>query len=119
MAFLIMLGGLSFAVISDLVRVRRFSRFSLDTKIIVVASVALWALGAVVVFGFEYDRPETLGAMPLGQKFVHAAFESITARAGGVQHHRHGRAQLRDDLLHHGADVHRHRVGVGGRGGYG
>ncbi|MDE2802158.1 MAG: Trk family potassium uptake protein, partial [Chloroflexota bacterium] len=83
MAFLIMLGGLSFAVISDLVRVRRFSRFSLDTKIIVVASVALWALGALVVFGFEYDRPETLGAMPLGQKVVHAAFESITARAAG------------------------------------
>lgn len=83
MAFLIMAGGLSFAVISDLVRVRRFSRFSLDTKIIVMASVGLWALGALVVLGFEYDRPETLGGMPLGQKFVHAAFESITARAAG------------------------------------
>lgn len=83
MAFLIMLGGLSFAVMSELVRVRRFTRFSLDTKIIVVASVALWALGAFVVFGFEYNRPETLGSMPLGQKIVHSVFESITARAAG------------------------------------
>ncbi len=83
MAFLIMLGGLSFAVMSELVRVRRFTRFSLDTKIIVVASVALWALGAMVVFGFEYNRPETLGSMPLGQKIVHSVFESITARAAG------------------------------------
>ncbi len=83
MAFLIMLGGLSFAVMSELVRVRRFTRFSLDTKIIVVASVVLWALGALVVFGFEYDRPETLGSMSLGQKIVHSVFESITARAAG------------------------------------
>ena len=83
MAFLIMVGGLSFAVMSELVRVRRFSRFSLDTKIIVVASVALWVLGALVVLGFEYDRPETLGPMSLGQKIVHATFESITARAAG------------------------------------
>ena len=83
MAFLIMVGGLSFAVMSELVRVRRFSRFSLDTKIIVLASVALWVLGAAVVLGFEYDRPETLGPMSIGNKIVHATFESITARAAG------------------------------------
>ena len=83
MAFLIMVGGLSFAVMSELVRVRRFSRFSLDTKIIVLASVALWVLGAAVVLGFEYNRPETLGPMSIGNKIVHATFESITARAAG------------------------------------
>lgn len=83
MAFLIMVGGLSFAVMSELVRVRRFSRFSLDTKIIVVASVILWVVGAVVVFALEYSGPNTLGPMSLGQKIIHASFESITARAAG------------------------------------
>ena len=83
MAFLIMIGGLSFAVIAELVRVRRFSRFSLDTKIIISASVALWVLGAVVVFVLEYSGAQTLGPMSLGQKIVHASFESITARAAG------------------------------------
>ncbi len=83
MAFLIMAGGLSFAVIAELFRVRRFSRFSLDTKIILVASVALWALGAVVVLALEYSSPQTLGPMPVGEKIIHASFESITARAAG------------------------------------
>ncbi len=83
MAVLIMLGGLSFAVMAELVRVKRFSRFSLDTKIIVAASVVLWVLGAVIVFTLEYDNSSTLGPMSFGQKIVHSVFESITARAAG------------------------------------
>jgi trk system potassium uptake protein TrkH len=83
MAVLIMLGGLSFAVMAELVRVKRFSRFSLDTKIIVAASVMLWVIGAIIVFTLEYDNAETLGPMSFGQKIVHATFESITARAAG------------------------------------
>jgi trk system potassium uptake protein TrkH len=83
MAVLIMLGGLSFAVMAELARVKRFSRFSLDTKIIVVASVVLWVLGAVIVFTLEYDNSSTLGPMSFGQKIVHSVFESITARAAG------------------------------------
>jgi trk system potassium uptake protein TrkH len=83
MAVLIMLGGLSFAVMAELARVKRFSRFSLDTKIIVVASVMLWVLGAVIVFTLEYDNSSTLGPMSFGQKIVHSVFESITARAAG------------------------------------
>jgi trk system potassium uptake protein TrkH len=83
MAVLIMLGGLSFAVMAELVRVKRFSRFSLDTKIIVAASVVLWVIGAIIVFTLEYDNSDTLGPMSFGQKIVHATFESITARAAG------------------------------------
>ena len=83
MAVLIMLGGLSFVVMAELVRVRRFSRFSLDTKLIVTASVVLWVIGALVVFALEYDSESTLGPMSFGQKVVHATFESITARAAG------------------------------------
>jgi trk system potassium uptake protein TrkH len=83
MAVLIMLGGLSFAVMAEFVRVKRFSRFSLDTKIVVTASVVLWVLGAIIVFTLEYDNSSTLGPMSFGQKIVHSVFESITARAAG------------------------------------
>ena len=83
MAVLIMLGGLSFAVMAEMVRVKRFSGFSLDTKIIVSASVVLWIIGAIIVFTLEYDNKDTLGNMSFGQKLVHATFESITSRAAG------------------------------------
>ena len=82
-AALIMLGGLSFAVMADAIRVRRFSRFSLDTKIVVAASVVLWVLGAIIVFTMEYDNSGTLGPMSFGYKVANAVFESITARTAG------------------------------------
>ena len=83
MAVLIVLGGLSFAVIADLTRVRRFSRFSLDSKIVIVSSLVLWALGIIVVFVFEYGNEQTLGPMSVPMKLMNATFQSVTARAAG------------------------------------
>jgi trk system potassium uptake protein TrkH len=83
MAVLIALGGLSFPVMSDLLHMRRFSRFSLDTKMVLTASFSLWVLGAAVIFAFEYNKPETLGPMGLGYKFMNALFNSVSSRAAG------------------------------------
>ena len=83
MGFLIVLGGLSFPVMADLLRIRRFSRFTLDTKIVVTASLFLWLLGAVVIFALEYNEPDTLGPMGVGDKFLNAMFHSVSARAAG------------------------------------
>ncbi|MBI4233371.1 MAG: Trk family potassium uptake protein [Chloroflexi bacterium] len=80
---LIILGGLSFGVMAELVRVRRFSRFSLDTKLVLVGSLLLWLLGALVVFAFESGNPATLGRLPLGEKVGNAVFLSVSARTAG------------------------------------
>ena len=83
MGLLIMLGGLSYPVMADLMKTRRFGRYSLDTKIVLTGSVALWLLGALVIFAFEYAKSETLGPMGAGDKLLNAAFHSISARSGG------------------------------------
>jgi trk system potassium uptake protein TrkH len=83
MGLLIILGGLSFPVLADLVRARRFARFSLDAKIVLMGSLLLWVLGALVVFAFEYTTPETLGSMPFPQKLLNAVFLSVSARTAG------------------------------------
>jgi trk system potassium uptake protein TrkH len=83
MGLLILLGGLSFPVMADMLRLRRFSRFSLDTKIVLVGSVALWLLGALVIFAFESSEPRTLGLIGVLDQVVNAAFHSISARSGG------------------------------------
>jgi trk system potassium uptake protein TrkH len=80
---LIILGGLSYPVLADLVRTRRFARFSLDTKIVLVGSVLLWLMGTLVVFAFEYNTPETLGPMGFQEKLLNAAFLSVSSRTAG------------------------------------
>lgn len=83
LAVLIMLGGLSFFVILELMRTRRQARLSLDTKIVVVFSLILWVLGTVVIFAFEFGNSTTLGQTSLGEKAFAAMFHSVSARTAG------------------------------------
>ena len=68
---------------ADLIQTRRFRRYSLDTKIVLTGSLALWLLGALLIFAFEYAEPETLGPMGTADKLLNAAFHSVSARSGG------------------------------------
>lgn len=81
---LIVLGGLGFIVLSDLIEVRRWNGLSLHTKLVLSTSFGLIALGAVVIFIFEFTNPRTFGALNgLGKTYA-ALFQSVTPRSGGV-----------------------------------
>ena len=80
---LILLGAISYWVLFDVVRYRRFSLFTLTTKLVLVVTGVLILLGAVVFFAFEYANPDTIGPMPLGDKVVTSIFESISGRTAG------------------------------------
>jgi trk system potassium uptake protein TrkH len=82
-SLLIVVGGLSFIVISDMAKGRRFNRLRLDTQMVVISSIALWLLGSVVMFLFEFRNPATLGELPLPDQVANAAFQSISARTAG------------------------------------
>ncbi len=84
LAVLIVLGGIGWTVLADLFRQRRFSRFALDTKMVVTTSLFLWALGAVVFFIAEYDNDRTLGSSSLAMKAVQSIFHSISGRTAGL-----------------------------------
>ena len=83
-AILIIMGGIGWTVMVDLVRQRRFTRLSLDTKMVVVTSLFLWVLGALVLFIAEYDNPATLGPFSVAQKGFQSAFLSISGRTAGL-----------------------------------
>ena len=83
MGFLIVLGGLSFPVMADVMRTRRFSRFGLDAKIVVSLSLVLWIVGALVIFIVEFSEPRTLGSLALSDKVLNAFFQSVSSRAAG------------------------------------
>ena len=84
LAVLIILGGIGWTVLADLFRQRRFSRLTLDTKMVVTTSLFLWALGALVFFIAEYDNTATLGPSSVLGKGFQSIFHSISGRTAGL-----------------------------------
>jgi trk system potassium uptake protein len=82
-AFLILLGSAGYTVIADMYRRKNFRKFSLDTKIVLVTTLGLLALGTVVYFMAEYTDPASLGPLSLPQKLAVAFFQSVSPRTAG------------------------------------
>lgn len=82
-AALIILGGISFIVVFDVFGARRFSRLSLDTKIVLTTTLALLAVGTIVILVTEFNNEATLGPMSWPQKVLDAFFQSVTPRTAG------------------------------------
>ena len=80
---LIVLGGIGFMVVSDIAHNRRWRKLRLHTKIVIPLTAALILIGAVGIFAAEFDNPETIGNMSVGNKIVNAFFQSVTARTAG------------------------------------
>ena len=80
---LITLGGLGFIVWEEVARVRRFRKFSVYTKLVLIMSLVLTVAGAVCICALEWNNPETLGGMTTSQKILAGAFQSVTLRTAG------------------------------------
>lgn len=84
-AVLIVLGGIGFVVVVDLLGAAREERrrLSLHTKIVLAATGVLIAGGALVILLLESGNPTTLGPLSWPDKLMAALFQSITARTAG------------------------------------
>jgi trk system potassium uptake protein TrkH len=80
---LIILGGLGFTVIYDIWNNRKFNKFARHTKLVLVATVILMAIGAVVIFLLEMTNPDTLGSLSWQGKLLGSYFQSVTPRTAG------------------------------------
>ncbi len=80
---LIVVGGLGFFVWQELATVRSFRKFSVYTKLVLITTLCLITGGAAVILLLEWNNPDTLGAMPAGQKILNAFFQSVTLRTAG------------------------------------
>ena len=80
---LVVLGGLGFGVQSDILKRRRFRRFRLHTKLVLVSYGALAALSFLLVLALEWSNPGTLGPMPVEKKLLAALFQAVTLRTAG------------------------------------
>jgi trk system potassium uptake protein TrkH len=81
---LMLIGGLGFAIVGDIVLKRRWIRFALETKLVVAVSMVLLLGGALATAAFEWTNPATLGRLDLPDRVLNAVFHSISLRSGGM-----------------------------------
>ena len=85
-AGLIILGGLGFSVLSELLVNRfQFKRLSLHTKMVLVITGILLAFGTLVMLALEWNNPRSLGAptLSLWDRLLNSFFQSTTLRTAG------------------------------------
>lgn len=80
---LITVGGLGFFVWEELARVRSFKKFSVYTKLVLIATAAIIMIGTGLMLLLEWNNPNTLGGMPVWQKILNACFQAVTLRTAG------------------------------------
>lgn len=80
-SILIIAGGLGFIVWEDITKVKRFSRFTLHTKIVLLMTVFLIVSGTILIMVFERDN--TMRELPAHTKLLNAFFHSVSARTAG------------------------------------
>ncbi|MGQ9462721.1 MAG: TrkH family potassium uptake protein [Candidatus Fervidibacter sp.] len=83
--FLFILGGLGFPVIVEIVdKIKgKRMRWSVHTRTVFIVNLALWFGGAVLIWLFEFNNPETLEKQTLPVQLMSAFFQSATARTAG------------------------------------
>lgn len=80
---LIVLGGLGFTVIHDILDKKfRFRKFTLHTKIVIIVTAALLIFGTLFFLCSEFDSTAYEG-MNGGQKLLNSIFQSVTCRTAG------------------------------------
>jgi trk system potassium uptake protein TrkH len=81
----VVVGGLGFPVLFELLRrARPIRRWSINTRITMLGTVVLLAVGWFATLALEWSNPGTLGPLGVANKTLAAAFHSVSARSGGL-----------------------------------
>ena len=96
---LILLGSVSLPVLADVARHRRLTRLTLDTQLVLLGLLGLWALGAAAMLAFEFRNPATLGGMGLGDRLGNALFQATVSRTAGFSTIDFGSTRAATDYL--------------------
>jgi trk system potassium uptake protein len=82
-AALVILGGIGFMLVVDVLGRRNFVRLALNNKIVLITTGLLLLFGTAMILVLEYFNSGTLGDMDLAQKFMVAFFQAASARTAG------------------------------------
>ena len=80
---LVVIGGLGFFVWDEVVHLRRFKKFSVYTKLVLLTTGILIIAGAAAFALLEWNNSETIGSMTIPEKILNCFFQSVTLRTAG------------------------------------
>lgn len=80
---LIILSGLGFIVYNDVLKAKRFKKFRLHTKIVLVSTATLLIVPTILFLIIEWTNPATIGNLTLTGKVTSSFFQSVTTRTAG------------------------------------
>ncbi|AOY78335.1 TrkH family potassium uptake protein [Clostridium formicaceticum] len=81
--FLVIVGGIGFSVMVDLMNNKNLKRLSLHTKMVLFITILLLLIGFGGFLVLEWNNPETLGELSVGGKLLGGFFQSMTTRTAG------------------------------------
>ncbi|MBO7508313.1 MAG: Trk family potassium uptake protein [Clostridia bacterium] len=84
--FLIVLGGLGYTVILEIIGKKNKEKrkiFTFHAKVVMIMTAVLICGGAILFAIFEWNNPDTIGNMSVFEKIMNSFFQSITPRTAG------------------------------------
>lgn len=80
---LVIVGGLGFTVYLDVYHKKKWTKFNLHTKLVLITSAILLLVGIVFFLLIENNNIRTIGNMPFKDKLLVASFQSTIVRTAG------------------------------------
>ncbi|WP_435164834.1 TrkH family potassium uptake protein [Paenibacillus glycanilyticus] len=80
---LIILGGIGFIVMSDVIEHKKNRKLSLHSKVVLTMTGVLLLVGTIVIFIFEFSNSRTLGGLDWDGKVLASMFQSVAPRTAG------------------------------------
>jgi trk system potassium uptake protein TrkH len=71
-------GALGYSGTLELLGRKRWNRLSVNTRLVIIVSVAAWVIGSLALLLFEWSNPETLGTMSGPLAVMTAIFNGIS-----------------------------------------
>ncbi|SFF57409.1 trk system potassium uptake protein TrkH [Halobacillus alkaliphilus] len=81
--FLFIIGGIGFTVVFDMWKSKEFKQLSLQTKLMIVGTLAINTFSFFMIFFLEYNNPNTLADLSSLGKIQAAYFQAVTPRTAG------------------------------------
>lgn len=83
LSILIAVGGLGFFVWEEVLRLRKWKKLSVYTKLVLLMSACLTVGGMIGFCVLEWNNPATMGNMPWYDKLLNGFFQSVSTRTAG------------------------------------
>ena len=82
-SFLIIIGGIGYPVINDIRLNRRWRKFSLHSKVVLISTSLLILGGTVFIFLLESGNANSLAELSFKEKILASFFQAVTPRTAG------------------------------------